>query len=312
MIVCVSHEGDVDGLCSAALIKSLKDAKVILVDYGDFLKTLEALSGVKELYLCDLGLNKANFKEFTNQVIRLSSKIFYFDHHPQTLKQRRELEKLGVKVYHSNKECSSMLVYSCFKDILPKEAELLALYGAITDYMDNSPLSKVLMGKYDRIFLLLEASLLAFAIGRRNSKDFLLNLVDSLSKFQLPHKIDEVNKLALEYLDLMDKNMEILRKEGISMEKFAYIIVKEGSSGLLANMIKGIFNVEVGLALKDEDPYYDISLRASNQYKKHLGRIVERIAKGLGGTGGGHPRAAGCRIKKDKLEEFLNKLKELI
>ena len=40
----------------------------------------------------------------------------------------------------------------------------------------------------------------------------------------------------------------------------------------------------------------------------HLGRLTNEIAAVLGGSGGGHDRACGAVIPKDKLEEFIKSL----
>ncbi|MFZ0203038.1 MAG: DHH family phosphoesterase, partial [Nitrososphaeraceae archaeon] len=51
---------------------------------------------------------------------------------------------------------------------------------------------------------------------------------------------------------------------------------------------------------------YVISIRASNKCKVHLGRIVNEVASNMGGSGGGHEKACGAMVPKDKLEEFID------
>ena len=60
-IVCVSHKEDADGISSAALIKQAFGGETILVDYPGMMDDMEPLrndESLKELYICDLGLNK--------------------------------------------------------------------------------------------------------------------------------------------------------------------------------------------------------------------------------------------------------------
>ena len=62
-IVCVSHREDADGISSAALIKQAFGGETILVDYPGMMDDMEPLrndESLKELYICDLGLNKKN------------------------------------------------------------------------------------------------------------------------------------------------------------------------------------------------------------------------------------------------------------
>ena len=62
-IVCVSHREDCDGISSAALIKQAFGGETILTDYPGMMDDMEPLrndESLKELYICDLGLNKKN------------------------------------------------------------------------------------------------------------------------------------------------------------------------------------------------------------------------------------------------------------
>ena len=66
-IVCVSHEEDADGISSAALIKQAFGGETILVDYPGMMDAMEPLrddKSLKQLFVCDLGLNKKNELEF--------------------------------------------------------------------------------------------------------------------------------------------------------------------------------------------------------------------------------------------------------
>ena len=61
--VCISHKEDVDGIVSATMIKSIFNAYQFLTDYTDFIPILEHVSKMQDidrLFICDLGLSKAN------------------------------------------------------------------------------------------------------------------------------------------------------------------------------------------------------------------------------------------------------------
>ena len=62
-IVCVSHEEDADGISSAALVKQAFGGETILVDYPGMMDSMESLRNdekLKQLFICDVGLNKQN------------------------------------------------------------------------------------------------------------------------------------------------------------------------------------------------------------------------------------------------------------
>ena len=103
-IVCVSHKEDADGISSAALIKQAFGGETILVDYPGMMDSMEPLrtdQKLKELYICDVGLNKKNesdFVELLTQLRKRSVKVAYIDHHDLDKKIIKQLEKIKVKV----------------------------------------------------------------------------------------------------------------------------------------------------------------------------------------------------------------------
>ncbi len=98
-IVCVSHEEDADGISSAALIKQAFGGDAILVDYPGMMDSMEPLrndESLKQLFICDLGLNKKNEEDFVELLITLRKrkvKITYIDHHDLDRKIIKQLEK---------------------------------------------------------------------------------------------------------------------------------------------------------------------------------------------------------------------------
>ena len=144
-IVCVSHKEDADGISSAALIKQAFGGETILVDYPGMMDSMEPLRNdelLKELYICDLGLNKQNecdFVELLAELRKRSVKIAYIDHHDLDKKIIKQLEKIKVKVVHNTNECASVQVYHTYKKKLNDNAAFVAACSAITDYMEDRP-----------------------------------------------------------------------------------------------------------------------------------------------------------------------------
>src|ERR687885_663118 len=118
--VCISHKEDVDGICSAALVKAAFDiSQVILVDYANLISNLEkvgaALDNIEQLFICDLGLSKKNEQKFTQLLDNMASagtEVIYIDHHDISKETLQVLKKIDVTLIHTIEECTSVQVYS--------------------------------------------------------------------------------------------------------------------------------------------------------------------------------------------------------
>ena len=314
-IVCVSHKEDADGISSAALIKQAFGGETILVDYPGMMDDMEPLrndESLKELYICDLGLNKKNecdFVEFLTELRKRSVKIAYLDHHDLDKKIIKQLEKIKVKVVHDTNECASVQVYDTYKKKLNDHAAFVAACAAITDYMEDRPLGSKLLQIFDRQFALISATVLTYNIvGHQKEPDYLLYLVDELSESKYPHEIPnsyefaqiQVEKLAA-IISKVKESMKVMKNLG-HME-----ILDSGASGAV-NFVLGLSGKDVGVAYKERVDYgvYAVSVRGSKQCKTHLGKLINKIANDVGGSGGGHDKACGASVPKDKITKFIN------
>ena len=80
------------------------------------------------------------------------------------------------------------------------------------------------------------------------------------------------------------------------------------NAGAMSDFI-GAFDVPVGVAMKKkQEGWYEVSLRSTSEGKVHLGRTIAKISGKLGGSGGGHRKAAGCRVPIDKADEMIDAL----
>jgi RecJ-like exonuclease len=314
---CISHVKDVDGLGSAALVVAATGAQVLLSDYDDLLDNLARVPPDTEKFvLCDLGVDSANLDGFLKRLKKIAGRteVIYIDHHFMTPATKRKLRRSGVRLVHDEDECSSMLAYLTFKDILPERARLIALCGAVTDYMDNSPSARKLMEQADRQFVLLEATMLAYALGKKGTRDgFPETVVSELSKMKHPHEIAGVPSLAVDQLVEVVRLGDHVKEQGIKMGRLAYMTTTQDSTGNIAKLLVGAFEVPVGVALKEKQPgWYEVSLRSTSECKVHLGRTIDKIASRLGGNGGGHRKAAGCRIPVSRVDIMLSELSKKV
>jgi RecJ-like exonuclease len=316
-IVCVSHREDADGISSAALIKQAFGGETILTDYPGMMDDMEPLrtdEKLKELYICDLGLNKKNesdFVELLTQLRKRRIKISYIDHHDLDKKIINQLKKIKVNVVHDTNECASVQVYNTYKRKLNDHAAFVAACAAITDYMEDRPLGSKLLQIFDRQFALISATVMTYNIvGHQKESDYLLYLVDELSESKYPHEIPnsfefaqlQVAKLA-SIISKVKENMKLKKNLGY-ME-----ITDSGASGAV-NFVLGLSGKDVGVAYKERVDYgvYAVSVRGSKQCKIHLGRLINKITTDIGGSGGGHDKACGASIPKDKITKFINTL----
>jgi RecJ-like exonuclease len=310
---CLSHRKDVDGLGAASLSVAATGGEVILTDYDDLVKNLRAIpDDAERVVLSDLGADSADFPEFLEQMERLArnAKVTYIDHHFMSEGAKKKLRKAGVQIVHDTKECASMLTYKTFRDELPERARLIALCGAVTDYMDDSPMAKKMMEQSDRQFVLLEASMLSYALGGKEGKEgFPEMVVAELSKMKHPHEIPGVPEAAVEELDKVAELGEFVKAHGAKKGRLAYMVTAQYSTGSIAKLLIGAFEVPVGVAMKEKTKgWYEISLRGTSECRVHLGRVVGKISANLGGSGGGHRKAAGCRIPVASVDELIASL----
>jgi len=317
--LCISHMEDADGISSAALIKQAFGGDTTLVDYPgmtDVLETLRNDEKLKTLFICDLGLNKQNTDSFVELLTELRKKqisITYVDHHHLDSKIIAKLKKVKVKLIHDTSECTSVLVYNTFKKKLPEHSIFIAVCGAITDYMENKPIASKLLQIYDRQFALINATVLTYNIvghQRKQDVDYLYYLVDELSESKFPHDIPntyefaqiQVGKLA-EIISKVKASMKISKNLG-HME-----VLDSGASGA-ANFVLGFSGKDVAITYKErvDKGIYAVSVRGSPSCKTHLGKLVSSIASKLGGSGGGHDKACGAVVPKDKIKQFVSQM----
>jgi len=314
---CLSHRKDVDGLGSAALAVAATGGQVILSDYDGFVGNLRKIpDDADSVVISDLGADSADFQDYLGEMKRLArhAKVTHIDHHFMSEEAKRQVRRAGVRLVHDTTECASVLTYKTFRGSLPERARLIALCGAVTDYMDDSPMAKKMMEQGDRQFVLLEASMLAYALGAKQGKEgFPEMVVGELSRMKHPHEIPGVPEAAVEELEKVARLGEEIKARGKKLGKVAFMVTSEYSTGNIAKLLIGAFEVPVGVAMKEkEDGWYEVSLRSTSECRVHLGRAISKIAEDLGGSGGGHRKAAGCRVPMSKASRMIEALSKKV
>ena len=316
-ILCVSHKEDADGISSAALIKQAFGGDTILVDYPGMMDELEALRNdvkLKKLFICDVGLNKQTNDSFVDLLTELRKKrisVTYVDHHDIDPKVTTKLKKIKVNLIHDISECTAVLVYDAFKKKLSEHSTFIAACGAITDYMENRPIASKLLQMYDRQFALINATVLTYNIvGHQKDPDYLLYLVDELSESKFPHELPNTYEFAQIQVGKLAEIMSKVRKSMKVSKNLAHMEVLDSGASGAVNFVLGFSGKDVGIAYKErtDKGIYAVSVRGSPSCKTHLGKLVSTVSSELGGSGGGHDKACGAVIPKDKLKKFLHEM----
>ena len=315
--ICVSHREDADGISSAALIKQAFGGNTILVDYPGMMDELEALRNdvkLKKLFICDVGLNKQTNDSFVDLLTELRKKrisVTYVDHHDLDPKVSTKLKKINVNLIHDISECTAVLVYDAFKKKLSEHSSFIAACGAITDYMENKPVASKLLQMYDRQFALVNATVLTYNIvGHQKDLDYLLYLVDELSESKFPHELPNTYEFAQIQVGKLAEIMSKVRKSMKVSKNLGYMeVIDSGASGA-ANFVLGFSRKDVAITYKErvDKGIYAVSVRGSPSCKTHLGKLVSTVSSELGGSGGGHDKACGAVIPKDKIKKFVREM----
>jgi RecJ-like exonuclease len=122
-----------------------------------------------------------------------------------------------------------------------------------------------------------------------------------------------VPEAAVEQLNEVARLAERVKSEGKKIGRLAYMMTEQYSTGNVAKLLIGAFEVPVGVALRSkEEGWYEVSLRGTSECRIHLGKTIARIAQKLGGSGGGHRKAAGCRIPAGTADSMLSQLAKLV
>ena len=254
-VICLSHSKDVDGLCSAAIVKMVQGGETVLSDYNDLIEKLAEIDDVEKLYVCDLGLNHKNQDDFLRHMSRLSKKgeVEYIDHHPLAEEFKEKIESAGVKLTHSTEESCSILVFKRFQHEVSKITSMIAAFGAIGDFMDFRPIASEIIEGFDRLFLLFETTVLSHAIAKKNKdRDTLVEFVTRLSEGELPHMMNKVIEYAAQHASTVSEIMIQVQKNGKTMKNLSFIRTDQGPLGSVASLLLGAFGLSVGIALKSE------------------------------------------------------------
>ena len=313
MATWILTHGDADGVCSGAIaLAANPEAHVYFTHPSGLLEDLDVVELGDEVIICDIALPDdvdGLLKRLT--ALAKEGHVTYIDHHP--LPPSLDPSKIPGEFVHNVEVCASELTYVHFRESIPRDMERVAIYGAIGDYADDTPYIQRLLQDWDRRVLYFETGILLQAldaIGRNYERK--RGIVWLLSENAPPSSDEELVKLALKQ-SRRDEELRLrVRREVKVMGDVAYVLDLGGSAGKAAVYARASAGTLVGLAgeTREEKGVIDMSLRALEGVDLNI--ILRELAPKFGGSGGGHPVAAGARIPREKFMDFLRALSEAI
>jgi len=135
--------------------------------------------------------------------------------------------------------------------------------------------------------------------------EFKRNLLDPLSKDIIPSNIPDLLEFAREAA-INEEKIRLFVKENVRvLRNSAYIVNTNNSISKAAIYAASYGQREVGIAAeyRERKGAYDLSIRSRGDVD--VNRLLRSIAPKFGGSGGGHPLAAGARIPENFLDAFL-------
>jgi RecJ-like exonuclease len=231
--------------------------------------------------------------------------VTYVDHHPPP----EGFKPPGRVMWVHDTCCStSELAFRYLSTLgLDPEYSRVALYGAIGDYLDETPWVRQELLRWDRRSVYLEAGILVQGLeGSRRDHDFKRRVVEHLSRNSLPSAMAELVERALKQA-FEDENLRIWVRGNVRrLGRVSYVVNPPGSVGRAATYARVYGGGRVGVAIEERRDTYVMSLRAEPGVD--LNRVLREISRVLGISGGGHPQAAGARVRRELLETFLEEL----
>jgi oligoribonuclease NrnB/cAMP/cGMP phosphodiesterase (DHH superfamily) len=308
----IIHGDDVDGIICGAFLNRVLGGEFYLANYDNFENALDKVQPpVDTLYICDLNI-RDSLEPDLRRINRFAN-INIIDHHQMTPELLNKLIGMGVSIRLETGDCAAVLVYDTFKDQLGKEGRRLAAYAAISDMFENGPYIDPIMSKLDRKFAQHEAQLLTHALSSDQTIEFKRMVMNELSNYSYPHRIEGVVKKAIQCLEEMTLIKENIPENSEIDGRVAIMeVIGDYSTGAVSNLLIDTLGVDVGLSYKVNEDYYNLSLRGEKNLKEHLGKLSKELGEKYNGFGGGHKRASGIKIPKNNLQllisEFKNRL----
>lgn len=313
--VILTH-ADCDGMCAGAIAQArFPDAQIFFTKPVSFLGDLKNTKA-ERIIICDIAITRKHAREIAGTLEEKGreSEILYFDHH----RLPKILNKSDIKVtkyLHRLNVSASEIVYRHFQKEIPRERVWVALYGAIGDYEDDTPFAKERMENWDRRALFFEVSTLILGIKNRefDRYDSKRRIVETMARGKNPSDVPGLVKSAKEAVTREFRLYDFVKKNAKKENGIGLIVNMPhfGFRGPAALFAATVTDSPIGLCVYDRERHVDVTAR-KRKTDVPLNIVMEKAAELVGGSGGGHPEAAGARIPPGTLEEFLKRVSSMV
>jgi len=315
---------DVDGLSSASIVihamkkMNLEVTKTFAATNNSIEDVIKKMEKFNKIIIVDIDITY--LKTF---LLSLKKEIFVVDHHPP----RKDLNSKQIIYINPRFEDAeiyqpaSYILHKFFSNFLDmRDVEWLAVVGTAGDYGYEN--CKDLMGKWIKIKSKKELFKTEFGkaamelngagaiVGYENVLDELLKLrnVEEIFKNetiasgnkQFLKKYEMVKKLFLKNMkEVKELNLVISEIKSLEKQRFGSPLVTEWGS---------MYPKKIIILISKENGVCSINARYADG-KIHLGELMGKCCRGIGG-GGGHRQAAGGTISSNNVEIFKNRVYE--
>jgi len=192
---------------------------------------------------------------------------------------------------------------------------LPALFGAISDYYtDSTDFVQKTLDVYDKRTIYLEAGLLSQALrtGGKRNYSFKRKIMKGLSRGEMPSANQDIVNKAIEGTRKEWETIVFVGKAVMDVDGLAMVsdVPRDVSPTKAAKFALGITGRPVAIATRKHKTFIDVSARKRSTFSLDLTITFRTIATRFGGSGGGHPSAAGARIPEKFFNEFLEALQK--
>ncbi|MEM2142344.1 MAG: hypothetical protein QXS20_05035 [Candidatus Thorarchaeota archaeon] len=313
--VILTH-GDLDGITSGAIaLMALPGSSVFFTRPSQIQHDLARLARDEPelISISDIAVNRSSFSEILKALNQIPSKttVLWTDHHPIDNEHRKKLSE-RVDYFNETGSCAAELVYRRFEDRLPDGAVLLALYGSIGDYCDNSPFAVKRFEDLDKRTIYFEAGILVQALQEmdytKGAKETLYHLALGIQ----PSSMSQIVEMAVKATRVEHEVFRYVQQHVRKLGPVGYVLDMplNGYRGKSAKFAAYCAGGTIGISGRSFGNEVDLSLRRRDS-DIDLNVAVQRVLSGIPeAQGGGHPAAAGASLQKVHFSEFVKNLAE--
>ncbi len=299
-IFVITHANDLDGICSAALVRmkyGTSTDNIFFTDYSDarvryaFGRVSKLAKSMDSVFITDFAAEKYHERYFMKVIGTLRRRgvnVIWLDHHPWPKSAERIAKLCNLAVFGESSMCATDIAAKIMDLNEPGVSQMVAIvHRADFAIYARDKAENMLTEKYGTLIVYYDM----FGAAKMNMG--LRRLVAFVCKDKLVHVFD--NKLA-DRLELeSDRNIAACLKQ-----------VKYAGKGIAVAFISGkhFLNKQNALMrMKNKRKNSIVMLvdtdtgKGSIRNRKNSGKDISKLAAALGG--GGHPHAAGFTLKKD-------------